>query len=171
MATATQATASEALKELFVAQLQDAYSAEGQIAAALPKMAQAAKSPQLKAAFELHLTETKNQSERLEQVCQAVGCDPSGETCEATEGLVEEGQEVIDMNVPDEVRDAGLIIAAQKVEHYEIALYGGLCALAKRLGRADLAATLHQSLEEEKATDVKLTALAEGMINQQAARA
>lgn len=171
MASTTKSTASDALNALFVAQLQDAYSAEEQIAAALPKMAKAAASPELRAAFEQHRTETQTQSRRLEEVCRAVGCDPTGETCEATEGLVEEGQEVIDMDVPDEVRDAGLIIAAQKVEHYEMALYGGLCALAKRLGRADLAATLHQTLEEEKATDAKLTALAEQGVNARAASA
>ena len=164
-------SAPKGLKELFVAQLKDAYSAEEQIAAALPKMAKASTSPQLKAAFELHLTETKNQSRRLEAVCKQVGCEPDGETCEATEGLVEEGQEMMAMNVAPEVMDAGLIISAQKVEHYEIALYGGLCALAKQLGLTEAAQTLHQTLEEEKATDQKLTALAEGMINQQAAKA
>jgi ferritin-like metal-binding protein YciE len=159
------------LEELFHAQLQDAYSAETQLVKALPKMAKAASSPELKAGFEQHLEETKGQVKRLEQVCKQVGCETGSETCEAMEGLIAEGKEVINMKADDEVRDAGLIIAAQKVEHYEIALYGGLCALAKQLGQTEAARTLHQTLQEEKETDEKLTQLAERQVNAQAAGA
>jgi len=156
---------------LFHAQLQDAYSAETQLVKALPKMAKAATLPELRSGFEQHLQETKGQVKRLEQVCQQIGIKPGSETCEAMQGLIEEGEEVIDMDVEDEVRDAGLIIAAQKVEHYEIALYGGLCALAKQLGHNDAANTLHETLEEEKRTNDKLTMLAESQVNAHAATA
>lgn len=157
------------LKDLFHDQLQDAYSAESQISKALPKMAKAATSPQLKAGFEQHLRETENQIARLEEVCRAVGCKTGSNTCEATEGLIAEGEEVMKLGLDAETLDAGLIAAAQKVEHYEIALYGTLCAFAKRLGHPDAARLLHQTLEEEKATDAKLTQLAESGINEQAA--
>lgn len=157
------------LEELFHAQLQDAYSAETQLVKALPKMANAATAPELKMGFEQHLEETKVQVERLNSICQQLGCKTDSETCEAMEGLIKEGKEVIQMDVDGGVRDTGLIIAAQKVEHYEIALYGGLCALAKQLGQLTIAETLHQSLEEEKRTDRLLTQLAENLINRQAA--
>ena len=101
-------------------------------------------------------------------MCKQLGCDTGGETCEAMEGLIEEGDEVIEMDADSDVRDAGLIIAAQKVEHYEIALYGGMCALAKQLGKPEAAAILHQTLDEEKRTDEKLTQLAEQRINAKA---
>ncbi len=156
------------LTDLFHNQLQDAYSAETQITKALPKMAKAATSPDLKAGFEQHLAETKNQLTRLEKVCSMVGCKTGGNTCEATEGLIAEGEEVMGMGLDPDTLDAGLIAAAQKVEHYEIAVYGTLCAFAKRLGHANAAAVLHETLEEEKATDEKLTQLAERGINQKA---
>lgn len=160
----------KSLSDLFHNQLQDAYSAETQLTKALPKMAKAAASPELKAGFEQHLVETKNQVKRLEQVCQMVGCEVGGNTCEATEGLVAEGEEVIEMGLDADAQDAGLIAAGQKVEHYEIAVYGTLCTFAKQLGHEEAARLLHETLEEEKATDRKLTQLAERGINRKAAK-
>jgi len=162
--------ATKTLKDLFEDQLQDAYSAETQIVKALPKMAKAATCSKLKAGFEEHLEQTKNHVTRLEQACKIVGCKTSGNTCEATEGLIEEGEEIIGMGMDPDATDAGLILAGQKVEHYETALYGGLCAFAKQLGHEDVARLLHQTLEEEKATNAKLNALAEGAINARAAK-
>lgn len=162
--------ASKTLEDLLHDQLQDAYSAETQIAKALPKMAKAATSPQLKAAFEAHLEETKNQATRLEQACKMVNCKTSGNTCEATTGLIKEGEEVIGGGYESGAMDVGLIGAAQKVEHYEIALYGTICAIAKQLGRNDVATLLHASLEEEKATNENLTKLAESGVNAAAAK-
>jgi len=156
------------LTDLFHDQLQDAYSAETQLTKALPKMAKAAGSADLRAGFEQHLSETKNQLSRLEKVCEQVGCKTGSNTCEAMEGLIEEGEEVMDLGLDTEAQDAGLIAAAQKVEHYEIALYGTLCSFAKQLGHADAARILHETLEEEKRTDEKLTQLAERGINRKA---
>jgi len=160
--------ASKTLRDLFFDQLQDAYSAETQLTKALPKMAKAAASPELKAGFEQHLKETQGQIQRLERVCSAVGCKTSSNTCEAMEGLIEEGEEIMGLGLDPDAQDAGLIAAAQKVEHYEIAMYGTLCAFAKELGHADAAATLHETLDEEKRTDEKLTSLAERRINMKA---
>jgi ferritin-like metal-binding protein YciE len=162
---------SQALDSLFVLELQDAYSAETQLVKALPKMAEAASYPELRAGFEHHLEETKDQVKRLERVCKEFGCKTGSKTCQAMQGLIDEGEDIIDMDLQDDVRDAGLIIAAQKVEHYEIALYGGLCALANQLGFTDAADLLHQTLEEEKMTNEKLTTLAESQVNAQAAAA
>jgi ferritin-like metal-binding protein YciE len=156
------------LMELFTNQLQDAYSAETQLTKALPKMAKAATSEELRAGFEQHLIETRNQVTRLEEACRKVGCKPGGNTCEAMQGLVTEGEEIIGLGLDEKTQDAGLIAAGQKVEHYEIALYGSLCAFAKQLGHQDVAELLHQTLEEEKKTDAKLTQLAERSINSQA---
>jgi ferritin-like metal-binding protein YciE len=156
------------LEDLFHDQLQDAYSAETQLTKALPRMAKAAASADLKAGFEQHLKETKNQVARLEQVCKQVGCKTGGNTCEAMEGLIAEGEEVLSLKLDPDAQDAGLIAAAQKVEHYEIALYGTLCAWAKQLGHQDAASQLHETLEEEKRTDEKLTQLAKAGINQRA---
>jgi ferritin-like metal-binding protein YciE len=156
------------LADLFISQLQDAYSAETQLTKALPKMAKAAVSEELREGFEKHLEETKNQVTRLEQVCQQIGCKTSGNTCEAMQGLVSEGEEIIGLGLDKDAQDAGLIAAAQKVEHYEIALYGSLCAFAKQLGHEQAAQLLHETLEEEKKTDQKLTQLAERGINQKA---
>ena len=160
----------DTLKELFVMQVQDAHSAETQLVQALPKMAAAAGSAELKKGFETHLEETKKQVERLEQVAKLVGAGTSGETCEAMQGLVAEGAEMIALKGEGHVRDAGLICAAQKVEHYEIALYGTLCAWASELGLEDVRQLLAQTLAEEKATDEKLTELAEKRLNTQARR-
>jgi len=160
--------ATKTLKDLFVDQLQDAYSAETQLTKALPKMAKAAKSADLRAGFEQHLTETKNQLSRLDRVFEQVGAKSGSNTCEAMEGLVAEGEEVLGLGLDADVQDAGLIAAAQKVEHYEIALYGTLCTFAKQLGHTDAAGLLHETLEEEKRTDEKLTALAKGQVNPKA---
>jgi ferritin-like metal-binding protein YciE len=159
------------LEDLFHDQLQDAYSAETQLTQALPKMAKAATSAELRDGFDRHLAETKTQLSRLERVCEQVGCKPASNTCEAMEGLIAEGEEVIGLGLERSALDAGLIAAAQKVEHYEIALYGTLCTFAKQLGHREAAELLHETLEEEKATDRKLTALAEAGINQQATNA
>jgi len=153
------------MEDLFELQMKDAYSAETQLVKALPKMAKAAADADLKAGFEQHLHETENQGKRLEQVAQDLGMRLGRYTCEAMKGLIEEGKEIIDLDVDDEIRDAGLIAAAQKVEHYEIALYGTLCAWAKQLGHHDARNLLHESLEEERATDEKLTELAERQVN------
>lgn len=153
------------LQDLLVEELKDTYSSETQIAKALPKMAQAATSPQLKAAFEKHLVETQNQVKRLETIFQQLGESPEGNDCEATEGLVKEGEELMGEQADPQVLDAGLIAAAQKVEHYEIASYGTLTTWAKELGHTQIADLLHQTLSEEKTTDEALTALAESRIN------
>jgi len=157
--------ASKSLKDLFVDQLQDAYSAETQLTKALPKMAKAAKSDSLRAGFEQHLKETQNQVRRLERVFDQVGAKSGSNTCEAMEGLIEEGEEIIGLGLDKDAQDAGLIAAAQKVEHYEIALYGTLCTFAKQLGHNEAATLLHETLEEEKRTDEKLTQLAKQSIN------
>ena len=156
------------LKDLFHDQLQDAYSAETQLTKALPKMAKAAACDKLREGFEMHLKETKHQVTRLEEVCKQVGCKTSGNTCEAMEGLITEGEEIIGLGLDKDAQDAGLIAAAQKVEHYEIALYGSLCSFAKQLGHSDAARILHETLEEEKRTNDKLTQIAEGGVNQKA---
>jgi ferritin-like metal-binding protein YciE len=163
--------ATKTLNDLFADQISDAYSAETQLTKALPKMAKAAHSKDLRAGFEQHLAETENQVKRLEQVGQQLGIKLTSNTCEAMEGLIEEGKEIIKLGLEPEVLDAGLICAAQKVEHYEIALYGTLCAFAKRLGHGGVASILHQTLEEERRTDEKLTRLAEQSVNAHATRA
>ena len=132
---------------LYVAQLQDLYSAESQLVDALPKMADAASHPELKQAFQDHLATTTRQKERLEQIFQSLDADAGGETCQAMKGLVKEGQEIIGA---DALRDAGLIAAAQRVEHYEIAGYGTVRTFAERLGRSDDARLLGETLAEEK---------------------
>ncbi|WP_149193215.1 ferritin-like domain-containing protein [Luteimonas suaedae] len=159
------------LEDFFVHSLSDIHSAERQLTKALPRLAKAASDPDLSSAFETHLEETNGQIERLEQVASAVGIKIKRIKCEAMEGLVEEGKQVIDEVPAGPVRDAALIAGAQKVEHYEIACYGTLCALAKQLGYEDALEPLLATLEEEKATDEKLTMLAEQGMNQEAAAA
>ncbi|WJD51114.1 MULTISPECIES: YciE/YciF ferroxidase family protein [unclassified Enterobacter] len=150
------------LEDLFIHDLSDVYSAEKQITRALPKMARAATDEKLVAAFKQHLEETQGQIERLDQLVEATeGVRIKRMKCHALEGLVEEAQEIIDSVEAGPVRDAGLIGAAQKVEHYEIATYGTLRALAVKLGYKEAARLLGETLEEEKATDEKLTILAE----------
>lgn len=157
--------------DLYVAQLQDLYSAEDQLVTALPMMAEAATHSELKRGFETHLQQTKVQRDRLDQILRSLGATPGGETCQAMKGLVKEGNEMIAANGDDNVRDAGLIAAAQRVEHYEIAGYGTVATFAKQLGRKEDLTLLLQSLDEEKATDEKLTTVAKEVINPKAAAA
>ena len=157
------------LKQLFHDQLRDLYDAENRLVKALPKMAEAASNPTLKADFQEHLEQTKNHVTRLEQIFQTCGESPSGKTCQAMKGLVAEGEETIDQKADPAVKDAGLIAAAQRVEHYEIAGYGTVMAYAKVLKEQNALNLLKQTLEEEKATDEKLTTLAETVINPVAA--
>jgi len=159
------------LGDLYKEELKDLYSAESQLVAALPKMAKAASSPELKKAFEAHLEETKVQIQRLEQVFEEIEGSPRGKKCKAMAGLVEEGSELIKEKADFEpaVLDAALIGAAQRIEHYEIAAYGTVRTFAQQLGYPKAANLLQQTLDEESATDEKLTALALSGINQQAA--
>ena len=152
------------LQEALLLELQDLYNAEQQLVQGLPRMASAASNRDLKVAFEQHLSETKNQVARLEKVFSLMGERPRGETCEAMEGLIEEAEEVINASGDREVKDAVLIGAAQRVEHYEIAGYGTARAFAKQLGLDDVVDLLDETLDEESAADKKLTTLAEGGI-------
>lgn len=158
---------SEQLKDLYVDELKDLYSAETQLVKALPKMAKAANSDKLRRGFEEHLEQTKGHVLRLEKVFQALGESPKGKKCKGMEGLVEEGAEAIDEDFEGSLMDAALIGAAQRVEHYEIAAYGTVRAFAEELGETEHASLLTETLEEEKATDEKLTELAQE-INAQA---
>jgi ferritin-like metal-binding protein YciE len=161
--------ATKSLEDLFVNLLKDMYYAEKQILKALPKMAKKADSRELRQAFEHHLTETQGQVERLERVFALCDLKPSGKTCHAIKGIIEEGEEDMkDAKDPD-VLDAGMIADAQAVEHYEIARYGTMIAWAKQLGRNDAASLLEQTLEQEYNADRLLTDLAEGKLNRQAA--
>ena len=154
------------LKELFIEELKDIYWAEKHLTKALPKMRKAATSEELANAFEEHLEVTMVQIERIEEVFEMLGLTPRAKKCEAMEGLVEEAQEHIDeLPKGSMVRDAGLIISAQKVEHYEIAAYGSLVQLAKTMGENDIADILEETLQEEKDTDQLLTELAVSGIN------
>jgi ferritin-like metal-binding protein YciE len=153
------------LDDLFVHTLQDIYYAEQQIIKALPKMIEKASDPQLKLAFQSHLTETKNQVDRLEQVFELHGEPAKAVTCPAIDGIIAEAKEIMADASDPEVLDAAALAAAQAVEHYEITRYGTLVAWARQLGRNDCATILEQTLEEEKATDLKLTAIAESRIN------
>ncbi|KAA9341036.1 ferritin-like domain-containing protein [Adhaeribacter soli] len=156
------------LEELFHHQLKDLYSAEKQLLEALPKMAKKAQDPKLKAAFENHLAETEEQKARLEQVCEMIGISPGRMKCKAMEGLIEEGEEMIHEDAEPEVKDAGLIAEAQRIEHYEISGYGTAHHYAERLGLTDVAKILEETLKEEQNADTKLNKLAKGYINQKA---
>jgi ferritin-like metal-binding protein YciE len=160
----------DSFETLFVDQLQDLYDAEQRLTKALPKMAEAAHNQALKNAFQQHLRETQNHVNRLERVFQAMGQKAESKTCEAMKGLIQEGQEVIDAKGDPNVKDAALIAAAQRVEHYEIAGYGTARTFAQRLGRQDATQLLQETLNEEGTTDKKLTQLAEQTVNPQAAR-
>ena len=160
----------EDFTSLMIEALQDAYSAETQLLEALPQMAEAAHSPSLRQAFEEHLAETRGHVDRLERAAEMLDADPEGEECEAMEGLTAEAEEIMDDHDEGPVRDAALVGAAQKVEHYEIATYGTLCAMAKAAGLQEVADLLGQTLAEEKATDERLTKLAEREINPAALR-
>jgi len=153
----------ESLRELFVEELKDLYSAENQLLKALPKMAKAATSPELRKGFEKHLTETQEQVARLEAIFEDLDESPKGKKCKAMEGLVEEGSEVIEEDMDDDVRDAALIAAAQRVEHYEIAGYGCVRTYAELLGESKAAKLLQKTLDEEGKTDKSLTSLAEAI--------
>jgi len=159
------------LEELFVEQMKDMYNAENQLIKALPKMAKAASSQELRSAFESHLEETRRHAERLEQVFEMFGQKVKGKTCDAMKGLVQEGSEMISEDGDPSVKDAGLIAAAQRVEHYEMAGYGCLRTWAQQLGKFEAARLLEETLNEEKHADEKLNSIAEGMVNMQAAHA
>lgn len=159
------------LEDLYVDQLKDIHNAEKQLIRALPKMAKAAKSPQVQQAFEQHLEVTKRQLDRVEQIFDKMSMSPGRKKCAGMEGLLKEGEELMmEDGVADEVLDAGLIAAAQKVEHYEISAYGTLRAYANQLGHRDAVGLLDQTLKEESQTDETLTKLAESGINQMASR-
>jgi ferritin-like metal-binding protein YciE len=158
------------IDELLLDELKDLYSAEKQITKALPKMAKAAVSKDLKSAFESHLEETQGHVERLDKIFETLGKSPKGKTCHGMQGLVEEGSEMMSELEKGPVRDAGLISAAQRVEHYEMAGYGSVREYASLLGHKEIASLLNETLEEEKATDEKLNGIAK-KINPQALKA
>jgi ferritin-like metal-binding protein YciE len=158
--------AEKGLKELYIDELKDLYSAENQLVKALPKMAKAASSGELRKGFEEHLEQTKGHVQRLETVFKELGQSPKGKKCKGMEGLIEEGSEAME-EYQEGLRDAALIGAAQRVEHYEIAGYGTVIAFAKELGEADHASLLTETLEEEKETDEELSGLAK-QVNAQA---
>jgi len=158
----------KSLDDLFVHSLKDIYNAEKQLVKALPKMAKAANSDKLRSGFEEHLEQTAGHVERLETIFKSLDVPVRGVKCKAMEGLVEEGGEMIDEDAEPAVKDAGLIAAAQKVEHYEIATYGTLVTFAELLGNTEAVELLKATLEEERQTDEKLTELAETEINVEA---
>jgi ferritin-like metal-binding protein YciE len=159
------------LQDLYVEELRDIYSAEQQIMKALPKMAEGANNPELRAAFEEHLTVTQEQVRRLESIFGELEKTPAGKKCKGMEGLIEEGKEMLEEEADPDVRDAGLIGAAQRVEHYEIAAYGTARTHAALLGYNKVARLLQQTLNEEGNTDKKLTQLADSIINVEAVEA
>ena len=161
----------DSLEKLFLEELKDIYNAEKQLLRALPRMAKAADSPELQQAFNKHTKETEGQVQRLERVFQELGQSARGKTCKGMQGLVEEGKEVMEKEGEGPVIDAALIASAQKVEHYEIAAYGTARTHAEMLGYTKAAKLLQQTLDEEGATDKKLTALAESIINVEAVEA
>ncbi len=158
----------QSLEDLLESQLKDLFSAENQLVKALPKMAKAASSPELRKGFEEHLEQTRGHVQRLEQVCQELGVTPKGKKCAAMEGLIEEGKELMEEDAEPAVMDAGLIAAAQKVEHYEMAGYGTVRTWAEQLGLREAVGLLEATLQEEKATDEKLTQLAKQTVNKEA---
>jgi len=158
------------IEDLFIHELSDIYSAEKQLTKALPRLARAASNPDLKAAFESHLEETQGQVERIDQIVELLDIKLKRIKCAAMEGLIEEGKEVIEEVEEGPLRDAALIGGGQKVEHYEIASYGTISAIAKQLGYTDAIPLLQATLAEEKAADEKLTLLAESAGNQKAAQ-
>jgi len=160
----------QSLQDLYVDELRDLYNAENQLIKALPKMAKTATTPELKEAFESHLEETKGHVERLEQIFKKLDESPKGKKCKGMEGLLEEGKEMMQEDFEDELMDAALISAAQKVEHYEIASYGCVRTFAQLLGDQQAADLLQQTLDEEGEADKKLTSIAESSINVEAAR-
>jgi ferritin-like metal-binding protein YciE len=156
------------LEELYISELRDLYSAENQLLKALPKMAKGASSPELKDAFEKHLEQTKGHVERLEQIFHQLDETPKGKTCRGMKGLVEEGSEILKEDGENSVLDAGIIVAAQKVEHYEIASYGSVRTFANLLGKDEDARLLQSTLDEESETNEILNRLAESGVNPEA---
>ena len=152
-----------AFQELFVEELKDLYHAEQQLVKALPRMARAASDPQLRDGFTKHLKETEGHARRIEKIFKMIGEKPKTKVCEGMKGLLREGQEKIEEDLPDTIKDAALIGAAQKVEHYEIAAYGTLRTYADLMQREDVAAILQATLDEEGETDKKLTEIAESL--------
>jgi ferritin-like metal-binding protein YciE len=161
----------DSLKDLYIDELKDLYNAENQLLKALPKMARKASAPELKRAFQDHLVQTEGHVNRLEKIFKGLGEKPTGKTCKAMKGLVEEGKEIIEEDGDAAVLDAALIGAAQKVEHYEIAGYGVARTFASLLGEEDAMQTLQRTLNEEGETDKKLTSIAESAINIEASEA
>jgi len=160
----------ETMEDLFLEQVEDLYDAEKRLVKALPKMAEAATSTSLRQAFESHLLETEGHVSRLENIFRTLGQDPKSHTCDAMKGLISEGDDVVSDIDPSPLRDAGLIAAANRVEHYEIAGYGSARTFADILGLTEAASLLERTLQEEKEADRKLTQLAESMINDEALR-
>jgi ferritin-like metal-binding protein YciE len=160
----------DTIEKLFVDELKDLYSAENQITKALPKLAKASTSGELRAAFESHLEETKEQIERLEQIFKILEVSPKGNTCDGMKGLLEEGSEVLEETEEGPIRDAAMISAAQRVEHYEMAGYRSVRTYAQLLGKDKIVTLLEKTLEEEKAADGKLTKIATS-VNHRALRA
>lgn len=158
----------KSIRDLYIEELKDLYNAENQLLKALPKMAKAASNEELAQAFTDHLAETEGQVERLEQIFQGLGVSPKGKKCKAMEGLVEEGKEVIEEKGEPMVKDAALIAAAQRVEHYEMAGYGCVRTYARLLGEEEAADLLQETLDEEGNADKKLNDLAESVINLEA---
>lgn len=158
------------LKELFVEELKDVYDAENQIVKALPKMAKATSTPELRKAFEEHLEQTKGHVRRLEQIFEGLGEQAKAKKCDGVRGIIEEGEDVVSDGQEGPVRDAGLIAGAQRVEHYEMAAYGSLKTWAGQLGDERAASLLEQTLSEEKEADQILTRIATGGVNTQAAQ-
>lgn len=161
----------KSLEDLLVEELKDLFDAENQLTRALPKMAKAASAPELKAAFQEHLEVTKAQVERLTQVFEELGKPAKGKRCEAMKGLITEGQELISTDIEPEILDAGLIGAAQKVEHYEMAGYGTVRTMAEALGHSQAARLLDETLKEEGEADKKLTMIAKKFVNARALQA
>ncbi|HSP83831.1 MAG TPA: ferritin-like domain-containing protein [Gillisia sp.] len=156
------------LSDLFEHQLKDLYSAESQLIKALPKMAKKASDSKLKKAIENHLEETKEQKQRLKEVCDELGIKPTGEECKAMKGLIEEAESFLKEKADDDVKDAGIIAEAQRVEHYEISAYGTAVRYAKELGHKDIAKKLQKTLDEEQKADTDLNKMAEGRLNKEA---
>jgi ferritin-like metal-binding protein YciE len=158
----------DTLEKLYIDELRDLYNAENQLLKALPKMAKGASSPELKDAFEKHLEQTKGHVQRLEELFEQRDESPKGKTCKAMKGLIEEGSEILKEEGEDSVLDAGMIVAAQKVEHYEIASYGSVRTFANLLGKEEEAKVLQATLDEESETNEILNQLAEGIVNEEA---
>jgi ferritin-like metal-binding protein YciE len=159
------ATKMESFKDLFIHELKDLYSAESQLIEAIPMMAEAASTKKLKEAFRSHLDETKKQRQRLEKIGEMMGVDMKGETCEGMKGLIKEGESIIKAKAEGDIKDAALITAAQKVEHYEIAGYGTAVHYADLLQESEISDILAETLDEEKSTDSKLNRLAKQSVN------